>query len=204
MKTSLLLASLLASSAALLSAAPQSFDFKDPKGVNSAQFRLDAPLEAISGSGNGIAGTVLFDAAHPSALSGTITLQTASLNVPNSMMREHLHSADWLDAAQYPEITFTTRAVNDVTANGATTQAQVTGDLTVKGVTKSITVPVTLTALPGKLADRTGGQMQGDLLVLRTAFTINRSDFNIMPGQVTDKVAEEISLTLALAGAAVK
>ena len=42
--------------------------------------------------------------------------------------------------------------------------------------------------------------MQGDLLVLRTSFTINRSAFNIMAGQATDKVAEDIELSLALAG----
>ena len=35
-------------------AAPKNFDFKDPKGVNNATFKLDAPLEAISGSANGI------------------------------------------------------------------------------------------------------------------------------------------------------
>ena len=39
-------------------AAPLTFDFKDPKGVNNAVFKLDAPLEAINGSANGILGKV--------------------------------------------------------------------------------------------------------------------------------------------------
>ena len=199
MKTSLILASLLTLATAS-SAATQSFDFKDPKGVNSARFTLDAPLEAISGTGNGISGSVDFDPANPSTIAGTITLTTASLTVPNTTMNEHLHSANWLDVATYPEITFTATSVDQLTTSGDTTTAQVTGELTVKGVTKTITTPVTFTYLPGKLADRTNGQMQGDLLVLRTTFTINRSVFNIMAGQATDKVAEDIQLSLALAG----
>lgn len=204
MKAKLLLASLLATSATLLTAAPLSFDFKDPKGVNTAQFHLDAPLEAISGSGNGIAGTVSFDPANPAAVSGTITLDTASLNVPNDTMRSHLHGDNWLDVATYPTITFKAKSVSAATTTGATTKAEVTGDLTVKDVTKTVTIPVTLTYLPGKLADRTGGAMQGDLLVLRSAFSINRSDYHIMAGQNTDTVAEQIDLTFALAGAAAR
>jgi polyisoprenoid-binding protein YceI len=44
--------------------------------------------------------------------------------------------------------------------------------------------------------------MEGDLLVLRSTFTINRSDYGIKPGQNSDKVAEEVELRLAIAGAA--
>ncbi len=55
-------------------AAPQSFDFKDPKRVNNAVFRLDAPLEAINGSANGISGTVTFDPAAPAATKGKIVV----------------------------------------------------------------------------------------------------------------------------------
>ena len=58
--------------ASVLLAAPQTFDFKDPKGVNTASFKLDAPLEAISGSANGISGTVTFDPANPGATKGKI------------------------------------------------------------------------------------------------------------------------------------
>ena len=87
-------------------AAPLQFDFKDPKGVNNAVFKLDAPLEAINGSANGISGTVTFDPANPGTTKGKIVVTTASLKVPNPMMNEHLHSPMWLDATKQPEITF--------------------------------------------------------------------------------------------------
>lgn len=119
---------LFATAVTTASAAPATYDFQDPKGVNTARFTLDAPLEAIAGTGNGITGTVTFDPAKPAALAGSLTY------------------------------------------------------------------------LPGKLADRTGGQLQGDLIVLRAAFSIKRSDFGLMPGQMADKVAETIELSLALAG----
>ncbi|MGE4180924.1 MAG: YceI family protein, partial [Limisphaerales bacterium] len=69
-----------------------------------------------------------------------------------------------------------------------------------RGVTKEVTVPVKLSYLKGKLADRTGGRMQGDLLVLRSRFTVKRSDYGINPGAPTDKVSDEIELTLSVAG----
>ena len=53
MKTKILALLTLASVISAATAAPQSFDFKDPKGVNNAVFKLDAPLEAINGSANG-------------------------------------------------------------------------------------------------------------------------------------------------------
>jgi hypothetical protein len=48
------------------------------------------------------------------------------------------------------------------------------------------------------------GNHEGDLLVIRASFTIKRTDFNINPGQYEDKVANEIALTFAIAGAAPK
>jgi polyisoprenoid-binding protein YceI len=193
-------AGLLAITTAL--AAPQTFDFKDPKGVNNAVFLLDAPLESINGTANGISGSVQFDPANPASLSGRIVVEAASLHVPNPMMKEHLHGKDWLDVATHKEITFETVRVANVKTRGAETTADVTGKLTIKGVTREITVPVRLTYLPDKLGARTNGRMQGDLLVVRSAFKIKRGDFGINPGAPTDKVADEIELTLSLAGAA--
>ena len=80
-------------------------------------------------------------------------------------------------------------------------EATVEGKFTLKGVTKPVSVPAKVTLLPGKLADRTNGKMKGDLIVVRSTFTIKRSDYGINPGAPVDKVSDEIEISLALAGA---
>ena len=190
----------LISLATAVCAAPQSFDFKDPKGVNNAVFKLDAPLESINGSANGITGTVSFDPENPAATTGKIVVTTASLTVPNPMMNGHLHSDKWLDAAKFPEITFETKSLANVKTDGNVTTADATGTFTLHGVAKEITVPIKLTYLKDKLSARLPS-LKGDLLVVRANFTINREDFDINKGQFTDKVSTTIDLSLSIAGA---
>lgn len=186
-----------------LHAAPATFDFKDPKGVNNVRFELDAPLEAITGTGTGISGTVQFDPAAPAATTGKIVLATSSLATGNAMMTSHIHGEGWLDAKAHPEIVFEAVKLSRIKTEGNKTTATVAGKLTLKGVTKEVTTPVTFTYLPGKLGARIGKpDVKGDLLVIRANFTINRSDFGIQPGKNIDKVAEEIQIALSVAGAA--
>jgi polyisoprenoid-binding protein YceI len=112
-------------------------------------------------------------------------------------------SDKWLDAAKYPEITFESKEFKNVQTAGDTTTADVTGTFTLKGVSKELTVPVKLTYLKDKLAERVPDQ-KGDLLVIRSRFTIKRSDFNINPGQFEDKVSDTIEINLSIAGASQK
>jgi polyisoprenoid-binding protein YceI len=183
-------------------AAPQSFDFKDAKGVNNVQFLLDAPLEPISGSASGISGTVTFDAANPGATKGKIVVDAASLTVPNSMMKDHMHGKDWVDVANNKEIVFDAKQLKNVKTTGDTTTADAVGTFTLKGVTKEVTVPVKLTYLKDKLAARSNGQAKGDLLVIRAKFSVQRTDYGINPKAPEDKVANSIDLTLSIVGAA--
>lgn len=204
-RSSLQFAVALGATALSAFAAPQTFDFKDPKGVNNVQFRLDAPLEAITGTATGIAGAVTFDPANPGATQGRITLATSSLTVGNPVMGDHLRGANWLDVAVHPEITFEAQRLGNVRTQGNRTVAEITGRLTIKGISKEVTVPVTLTYLADKLGARLGDdKIKGDLLVLRADFEVNRSDFGLQPGQMTDKVAETIRLSLSIAGAAAR
>lgn len=180
------------------------FDFEDPKGVNNVRFNLDAPLEAISGTSNGISGTIEFDPENPGATHGEIIIATTTLTVPNSTMQQHLHSEDWMHVEEHPEIRFESKSIDHIEKDGDQIKAHVTGDITIKGVTKEITIPVTFTYLPGMLSDRTNGAMEGDLLVVRSNFSVHRDDFGIMAGKAEDKVANEIEIRLAIAGASPK
>ena len=184
-------------------AAPQTFDFKDPKGINNATFKLDAPLEAINGSASGISGAVVFDPDNPAATHGKIVVASESLTVPNTMQRQHMQGAQWLDVAKFPEITFESKELKNVKTSGDTTTADIIGTFTLKGVPKEITVPVKFTYLKDKLGQRVPNQ-KGDLMVIRAGFSIKRGDFGVNQGQMEDKVSDTIELTLSIAGASPK
>jgi polyisoprenoid-binding protein YceI len=180
------------------------FDLKDPKGVNNIVFKLDAPLESINGTANGISGTVLIDPAQPEIVEGKIVVDAKTLTVSNSVMQEHMLGEEWLDATNHPEITFEVKEVLNPVKNGNEGTADVKGVFTLKGVSKEITAPAKVTYLPGRLADRSNGQMEGDLIVIRTNFQINRGDFGIKAGENLDKVSDTIDISLSIAGSAPK
>jgi len=192
--------SFILASFAAASAAPVEFDFKDPKGVNNVIFKTDAPLESINGTATGISGTVTFDPDNPGAVRGKIIVQANSLHLGNPMQKEHLHSDKWLDVMKYPEISFEVESVKNARTQGNVTTADVTGKMSLHGLTRTITVPVKMTYLKDKLKARTG--KDGDLLVIRADFKIKRSDFGINPGQMEEKVSDDIELNLSIAGAA--
>ena len=186
-------------------AAPETFDFKDPKNGNKIEFKLDAPMEKIAGTANDISGTVTFDPQNPGATRGKIAVATASLTVPNAMQTSHMRGNQWLDAAQYAQITFEAKELKNLKTNGDNTTADALGTFTLHGVSKELTIPVEMKYLKDKLGERLGGNQKGDLLVITsTNFSIQRADFNIMTGKNLDKVADTIQLTLGVAGASPK
>lgn len=195
---------IFASTILCLPAAPLSFDFTDPKGVNTINFNMDAPLESINGNAKGVTGRVQFDPQFPANTTGIIELDTASLQVANSSMREHMLGDKWMDVKNHPDIRFIVAKLNNVEVAGNVTTAEVVGEITIKGVTRQILADATLTYLKGKLKARMGPRgPDGDLLVIRTKFVINRSDFGINAGQNSDKVADDIEISLSIAGQSV-
>jgi polyisoprenoid-binding protein YceI len=123
-------------------AAPETFDFKDPKNGNKIEFKLDAPMEKIAGTANAVSGTVTFDPQDPGATRGKIVVATVSLTVPNGQQTSVMRGHQWLDAATYPEITFEAKDLKNVKTDGDKTTADVTGTFSLHGVSKEVTFAV--------------------------------------------------------------
>ncbi|MFM9956830.1 MAG: YceI family protein [Phycisphaerales bacterium] len=178
------------------------FDFTDMKGVNGVSFFADSALEPIVGFGGGVAGKVMWNPTDPKGVTGEITIPTKSLKTPNKGMDDAMYGADWLNAEKNPTISVKIKSIKEAKpgTNGVMDLTAVV-DLSLAGVTKEMTIPVAASYMPGRLADRTGGRVKGDLLVLRTSFSLNRSDFGIQAGQIADVVGEKIEIRAAIAGA---
>ena len=88
------------------------------------------------GDFTGVSGALSLDSANPSASTVSVSIPVASVSTTNSVLDAELKSAGWLDAGGKPTITFKS---TKVTPTGANT-ADITGDLTLHGVTKPVTL----------------------------------------------------------------
>ncbi len=181
----------------------QSFSFIDQHGRNQATFFSETPLEDINGLTNDVKGSVTFDVEDITTLSGAISISTASIKTGIELRDGHLISADWLDADNYPEITFTIKSVSDVkSVESNKLTAKVTGDFTVHGVTKEVTADITMTYLDE--SEQTRKRAPGDLLGVQAMFNITLSDYDIEHMVLGEKVSDSIEVGVNIVGSNAK
>lgn len=132
-----------------------------------------------------VAGTVAFDPANDATGSVAVTIQAASVSTANQKRDDHLRSPDFFDARQFPTLGFTSTAWKK-TGDG---QYEVTGDLSIHGVTKPVTV--TATRSLGK-----NPMNQQELLGFEAEFTIKRSDFGM--AAMVGPIADEVRITVEI------
>ena len=180
-----------------------SFNFADPKGVNSISIILDSVLEPIMGIASGISGNVIFDPKKKTAVKGRIVVAADKIQMTNPMMTKILHSEEWLDVEKFPTVEFDFK---EIIAKGSRKDMLyeyiIAGNFTCKGITKEIQVPVNVSYLPGKLKAR-NDKDDGDLLILRSKFNIQRTAFGIQPDINPASVADEIQLNVSIVGYAI-
>ena len=139
----------------------------------------------VFGRFNEATGTFSFDQSVPS--NGFIQMQVNTNNIDTNLEKRdnHLRSPDFFNAAVYPLITFKSTSVKNIDKDNL----QVTGDLTILGKTRAITVKVRHT---GSGKDPWGNFRSG----FATSFSLKRSDFgmNFMLGGVSDDVDITVSV----------
>ena len=129
-------------------------------------------------------GTLVYDAADVSKSSVEVTLPLSGLNTFTAKFDEHIRSADFFDAAKFPTATFKSTKVEAAGTNKLT----VTGDLTVKGITKPVVLDVTVNGAgehPMAKVPSVG---------FDATTTIKRSDFGV--GAYAPAVSDDVKIRI--------
>ena len=134
-----------------------------------------------------VSGTVTFDSADPSKSSVELTVPVESVDTRNEKRDQHLKSPDFFNAKQFPTLTFKSTRIE-----GTGDSYKISGDLTIHGVTKPITVDFKKgpEGKGGKGEVRGGGE---------TRFTIKRSDYDMK--FMTGPVGDDVNIIVSLEGA---
>jgi polyisoprenoid-binding protein YceI len=127
-----------------------------------------AMVTKVRGAFNEFTGSAHIDGADPSRSTAEVTIKTASIDTRNADRDGHLRSNDFLQISEYPEITFRSTSAAQTGENAF----DLTGDLTVRGVTQEVTIPFTF---EGEATDPTGSIRLG----FEGSTTINRKDFGV-------------------------
>jgi polyisoprenoid-binding protein YceI len=127
-----------------------------------------AMVTKVRGSFNEFEGSGYFDQDDPASSRVELTIKAASIDTRNADRDAHLRSNDFFDMENHPEIRFVSTAVDQASAE----TYRVTGDLTIKGVTKPVTIDFEYT---GSAVDPYGNQRIG----LEGSTTVNRKDWGV-------------------------
>lgn len=135
---------------------------------------------------NDIKGTATYQAGKSLAID--VSIDTASVDSGNSKLDQHLSSPDFFDAKEFPSMTFKSVSSEMKSAN----MWQVTGDLTMRGTTKRITVPVEVTGV----SDTRMGARAG----FEAVFSVKRSEFGISYGVEGGSLGDDTRVIVAIEG----
>jgi len=127
-----------------------------------------AMVTKVRGAFNDVDGHIHVDAANPANSTVEVRVKAASVDTRNAQRDEHLRTNDFLDSANYPTIVFKSTSISHDGGNDFV----VTGDLTIKDVTKSVSIPL---EFQGAAKDPFGN----DRIGFDGSVVINRKDWGV-------------------------
>jgi polyisoprenoid-binding protein YceI len=165
--------------------------FKFDPAHSTIAFKVRHFLGTAKGRFTKFSGTIEVDREHPEKSSVTATIQAASIDTAIAKRDEHLRGEDFFNVQKFPEITFKSRRVKRT----GPTAGEITGDLTMHGVTREITLRVELLGTP-----ESAGKNQTTRWRVTTA-PIKRSEFGLSwsksveaVSMIGDEVAVDIQI----------
>jgi polyisoprenoid-binding protein YceI len=148
-------------------------------------------ITTVKGRFTGVDGTVLIDAANPSNDEVDVRIEASTIDTREPQRDAHLRSADFLEAEKFPHLTFKSTRIT----HGTGSEFRLVGDLTIRGVTRQVTLDVTE---EGRVKDPWGNDRAG----FNAKTKINRKDFGLNWNQVLETggvvVADEVKINLEL------
>lgn len=167
-------------------------------------FTSRALLEHIVGKSNRVVG---YAVAEPTLDTVSIAgahwvLPVSSIATGIPLRDSHLAGEDWLDARAYPTIEFTLTRMEDVALikkgeGFSTWSATLIGQMTIHGVTRELRVPDTRISLLDE-SERTASIAPGNLMFIKSSYSVRLSDYGIVNKDVPDKVSDQINLEQTL------
>ena len=140
----------------------------DPAHTRIGFVARHAMVTKVRGSFNEFEGTAQVDGNDLNSSKVELTIKAASIDTRNEQRDGHLKSNDFLAMDEYPDITFVSTSISE----GGEGDVEITGDLTIKGTTKSVTVPFDF---EGVATDPFGNQRAG----FEGKTVINRTDYGV-------------------------
>ena len=163
----------------------QAVNTQNPAEVQAGTYKLDPDHGKITWSVNhlgfstytgqfvNVAAELTLDSANPSASRLTATIPLTDVDPNNDALKAHLQTADFFDAANHPTATFVSRSVT-VDSDDAN-EATVVGDLTLRGVTKPVTIEVEFNQAGATRGAYKAG-FDGEATIKRSEFGITFGD----------------------------
>jgi polyisoprenoid-binding protein YceI len=143
--------------------------YKIDKSHSEAVFQVRHLVTKVRGRFDDFDGTILINEDRPELSSVEFTIRAASIDTNEKDRDTHLRSADFFDVEKFPTITFRSTRIS----RKSDASYGVIGDLTIHGVTKEVTLPVTHL---GTAKDPWGNERVG----FESELTLNRKDYGLM------------------------
>ena len=165
-----------------LAAAAQPAAYKVDPVHSGVSFTIRHFVSEVEGRFKDYAGTIKYDAQHTADSSVQFTVQATSIDTGNDSRDKDLRSDSYFSVDKFPTLSFVS---TKVTPKGSDA-FDVSGNLTIKGVTKTITIPASfLGEMKTKMGERAG---------FRSAFAIKRSDYGVSGG--AGIVGDDVNITI--------